>query len=105
MNERVKTYYKNNFLYAGHRMVLPDTGEKFRNSCHNCKYYVNVIGQHETRKICLAGVKVYKSGAKRVPQSIEILELILLLGKQALYNMLEGNKEHQMACGSFEPVL
>lgn len=102
MNEKVKTYYKNNFLYAGHRMVLPISGEKFRNSCDQCKYYVNVIGQHETKRICLYGVKAYRTGSKRVPNSIEIIDLILLLGKEALQGMLTRDGQHQMACGNFE---
>lgn len=102
MNEKVKTYYKNNFLYAGHRMVLPVSGEKFRNSCSQCKYYVDVIGQQETRKVCLYGVKTYRSGSKKVPESIKIIDLIFTLGKEALKGMLNQGGQYQVACGNFE---
>lgn len=102
MDGKVSNYYKNNFLYAGHRMVLPISGEKFRSSCNQCKYYVDVIGQQETRKVCLYGVKTYRTGNKRVPVNIEIIELIFLLGKEALQQMVSEGGQHQMACGDFE---
>ncbi|RYD02981.1 hypothetical protein N752_21450 [Desulforamulus aquiferis] len=37
MDERVKNYYKRNHLYAS-KMILPDTGEKFRHSCNDCTF-------------------------------------------------------------------
>lgn len=102
MNDKTKNYYKNNFLFAGHRMVMPQAGEKFQHSCSQCKYFVNVIGQQETRRVCLARVEAYQSRSKRVPDNIEIVELILLLGKEALQKLLGEGGRHQMACGTFE---
>ncbi|GAB6182232.1 hypothetical protein JCM14036_35510 [Desulfotomaculum defluvii] len=102
MDDKVKNYYKNNFLFTGHRMVLPGAGEKFKHSCQHCKYFVTVVGHQETKKVCLAGVKAYQRGHKRVPDSIEIVELMLLLGKETLQELLGKGKEHLIACGTFE---
>lgn len=102
MDGKVSNYYKNNFLYSGHRMILPVSGEKFRSSCIQCKYFVDVVGQQETRKICLNGVKTYRSGNKKVPENIEIIDLIFLLGKEALQSLLKEGGQYQAACGSFE---
>ncbi len=101
MNDRLKNYYKNNFLFAGHQMMMPQAGEKFKHACGQCKYYVNVIGQQENRRICLAGVKAYRQRQKRVPESIDIVELMFLLGKEAL-QALASQGDHNMACGTFE---
>jgi len=105
MDGKLKRYYKNNFLYASHRMVLPAADEKFRRSCQRCKFFVEVVGQQETRKMCLSGVKAYRTGQKRVPDSVEILDLILLLGKEALQNMLGKGGQYQIACDQFEQRL
>lgn len=102
MSERAKNYYKNNFLFAGHRMVVPEAGEKFGHTCTHCQYYVKVIGQQETRQMCLAEINAYSSGRRRVPDSIEIMDLMLLLGREALQRMLGKGEGHQMACGTFE---
>ncbi|SHF02214.1 hypothetical protein [Desulforamulus putei] len=102
MDDKVKNYYKNNFLFAGHRMVMPQAGEKFQHSCSQCKYFVKVIGRQETRRVCLARVKAYQNRSKRVPDSIEIVELMLLLGKEALEKLLGEGGQYQMACGAFE---
>lgn len=102
MDEKVKNYYKNNFLFTGHRMVLPEAGEKYEHSCSHCKYYVKVIGQQENRHICLADIKAYRWGQKRIPDSIEIVELMLLLGKEALEGLVGRGSRHKMACGTFE---
>lgn len=100
MNSRVRNYYSNNHLYS-RKMIMPDTREKFRNSCNDCQYYVQVIG-HKTRKVCLMEVKAYQNGQKRVPTSIEIMDLILLLGKEKLESMLGKGGENLIACGEFE---
>ena len=65
MSDKLKNYYKNDFLFAGHRMMMPQAGEKFKHACGQCKYYVNVIGQQENRRICLAGVKAYALARQR----------------------------------------
>lgn len=84
-------------------MVVPLAGEKFQHSCGQCKYYVKVIGQQESRRICLAGVKAYRQRQRRVPESIDIMELMLLLGKEALEAMAAKRVSHNtMACGTFE---
>lgn len=101
MNDRVKKYYKNNYLFTGHRMVLPDAGEKFQHCCGQCKYFVEVIGQQETRRVCLAEVRAFSSGRKRVPENIEIMDLMLLLGQEALHKLLGKGGFDQMACGTF----
>ena len=101
MDEKVKNYYRANHLYGGHRMMVPAAGEKFRNSCRKCKFFVSVTGREETRKVCVAEVKAYRSGAKRVPEHIEILDLILLLGKESLEEMIKKDRQQPIACGQF----
>ncbi|GAB6157034.1 hypothetical protein JCM39194_02340 [Desulfotomaculum varum] len=102
MDDKVKGYYKNNFLFTGHRMMMPQTGEIFQHSCSQCQYFVKVIGRQESRRVCLAGVKAYQNKSKRVPDSIEIVELMLQLGKEALEELLKEGRPHQTACGNFE---
>ncbi|AEG59234.1 hypothetical protein [Desulforamulus ruminis] len=101
MEEKVKNYYRANRLYGGHRMMVPAAGEKFRNSCQKCKFFVTVMGRQEARKICVTEIKAYRSGAKRVPEHIEILDLILLLGKESLEEMIKKGRQQPMACGEF----
>ena len=81
---------------------MPQAGEKFQHSCGQCKYNVKVIGQQENRRICLAGVKAYRQRQKRVPESIDIMELMLLLGREALQAMAGQGGNHNIACGTFE---
>jgi hypothetical protein len=101
MDGKIRAYYAKNNLFAS-KMILPDMGEKFRAAgCAECKYYVNVVGQHETRKVCLSSVKSYYTGTKRVPRSIDIMELILLLGKEKLESMMGSGGDHKVACGEF----
>ncbi len=102
MDDKTMKYYKGNNLYGGHRFITPPAGEIYRNSCRNCKFFIDVIGQQETRRICVAEVKAYRSRAKRVPESIEILDLILLLGKEALERMIKKGQGQEVACGEFE---
>lgn len=83
-------------------MVLPEAGEKFKHTCRHCKYFVTVVGHQETRRVCLAGVKAYRSGYKSVPDSIGIVELMLLLGKETLQELLGKGRLDQIACGTFE---
>ncbi|WP_273483572.1 hypothetical protein [Desulforamulus ruminis] len=105
MDDKTLKYYKENTLYRGHRFIPPDAGEIYRNSCQDCKFFVNVVGQQETRRICVAEVKAYRSRAKRVPESIEILDLILMLGKEALERMIRKGQGQEVARGEFEPII
>ncbi|GAB6181737.1 hypothetical protein JCM14036_30560 [Desulfotomaculum defluvii] len=101
MDSKIRNYYANNHLYS-RKMIMPATSEKFKNSCQECKYYVEVVGHHETRKVCLVEVKAYQKRHKRVPANIEIMDLILLLGKEKLESLLGKGGQHLMACGEFE---
>lgn len=100
MDNKVRDYYAKNHLYA-RKMIMPGPGEMFRGSCQNCKFYVNVVGQQETRKVCLAEVRTYRSRSKRVPESIDIMDLMLLLGKEKLEAMLRRGGADKVACEEF----
>lgn len=71
------------------------------NRCNHCRFYVNVVGQHKTRRLCVAGVKAYHSGSKMLQDNINIYDLILLLGKEKLEAMIGRGGDNLMACGNF----
>ncbi|RYD02982.1 hypothetical protein N752_21455 [Desulforamulus aquiferis] len=50
-------------------------------------------------------MKAYRAGHKRVPEEIDILELMLILGKEVLEGMLNRAEHHQVACGTFRQKL
>ena len=102
MDDKLKSYYKDNRLYRGHRIVLPEASHKLQSTCDGCKYFITVVGRDETRKVCVAGAKAFRTRAKRVPQEMNILDLIMLLGKEALEDMLNKGQRYQIACGDYE---
>lgn len=69
--------------------------------CECCKYYLTVKGKRHSKKLCLGNIKAYRSGTRALNEPVDILELILLLGKEKLENMIRYGGQHLMACGEF----
>ncbi|SHK78963.1 hypothetical protein [Desulforamulus aeronauticus] len=70
--------------------------------CDSCRYYVTVKGQTASRRLCVAGVKAYRSGSRVLNDTVDVMELILVLGKEKLEAMIGRGGENKMACGEFE---
>lgn len=74
MDNKVQQYYQNGNLYKSHTFMTPQAGETLSHKCTDCKFNVEVIGQREQKKVCLSQLKVFKTGQKRLPQKLEILD-------------------------------
>lgn len=83
-----------------------DTGKGvgLMGKCDGCKYYVSVVGQRQSHRLCVAGVQACRSGVKRLSKSIDVMDLVLLLGKEKLESMLGHGGENLVACQDFEEM-
>lgn len=84
--------------------MLPELREKAVTTCRLCVFLVEVAGREETRTGCVAGIKEYGTLRKRVPRSIQALELLKRAGKEGLEGIISrGSDPGSAACGLFRP--
>lgn len=69
--------------------------------CNRCKFYVTITGQPRVWKMCVAVVNAYYTGAKPLKETVDVREVMLLLGKERLETMLGQGGVDQMACNEF----
>ncbi len=97
----LRDYYRRNFLYQSHRLMLPELREKVVHTCSECGFFVQVAGKTETRPGCAAIIPYYASLAGRVPRELKVLEVLQAVGKNGLEQVLAGAGPHRQACGLF----
>lgn len=99
----IRDYYRKNFLYESHRLMLPELREKVIHTCSECKFFVKVVGRTETRSGCAALMPRYVNMARRVPRELDILEVLKTVGREGLEQVLHRASPHRQACGLFQP--
>jgi hypothetical protein len=99
----IQDYYRKNFLYEGHRMLLPELRDKVAYTCALCKFFVRVTGRIETRAGCAAQIPMYAGLARRVPGKFDVLEILKLVGREGLERVLSAAGPYRQACGKFHP--
>ncbi len=99
---RLSDYYRQNYLYESHRLLLPEFREKVVNTCAGCRFFVRIAGRTEKRAGCAAALPRYAGTGRRVPEEIPLAEVIREVGKDGLARVLAAAPEKQ-ACGLFGP--
>jgi hypothetical protein len=97
----LRDYYRRNFLYQSHRLILPEMREKVVRTCSECWFFVQVRGKTETRPGCAAIIPHYARLARRVPRELGVLEVLQAVGERGLEQVLARARPHRQACGLF----
>lgn len=99
----VQDYYRKNFLYESHRMLLPELRDKAAQTCAQCKFFVRVTGRNKTRNGCAAQIPRYAGLARTVPRELAAAEVLKLVGRDGLERVLSAAGPYRQACGQFHP--
>ncbi|MFA4885366.1 MAG: hypothetical protein WC601_06280 [Desulfotomaculaceae bacterium] len=99
----IRDYYRKNFLYESHRLMLPELRDKVAHTCSQCKYMVTVVGKTEARPGCAALIPQYAGLVRRVPEKLDVIDVLRLVGKEGLERVLTGFEPQRQACGLFHP--
>ncbi|HOV80579.1 MAG TPA: hypothetical protein PK728_10850 [Bacillota bacterium] len=99
----IRDYYRKNFLYEGHRLMLPELRDKVVHTCSRCKFFVWVQGRAGVRPGCAALIPRYASLAGRVPEELGVTDVLKEVGKDGLRRVLAGAEPCGQACGLFHP--
>ncbi|TEB07119.1 hypothetical protein Psch_00662 [Pelotomaculum schinkii] len=99
----IHDYYRKNFLYEGHKMMLPELRDKVAQTCAHCKFFVLVTGGNETRNGCAAQIPRYAGLSRRVPGELDAVEVLELVGREGLERVLSTAGPHRQACWQFHP--
>jgi hypothetical protein len=94
-----------NKLWEGHRIVLPEMREKAVHRCRECRFLVAIEGQSETRWGCIVGIGCFAGLQRRTPERILLRDLLRLINKDGLQEILDGGHPDAQACGRFQPRL
>lgn len=99
---RIRDYYRKNFLYESHRLVLPELRAKATSTCAACRFFVYIAGRTEKRAGCAALLPRYAGTGRRVPEEIPLAEVLGAVGQEGLQKVLAAAPE-RWACGFFCP--
>lgn len=99
----IRDYYRKNFLYEGHRLMLPELRDKVTHTCSECKFFIKVVGRTEARPGCAALIPHYASLARRVPRELDVVDVLKAVGREGLERVLAGAGPDRQACGLFHP--
>lgn len=99
----IRDYYRKNFLYEGHRLMLPELRDKVAHTCSQCKFMVMIVGKTEARPGCAALIPQYAGPARRVPEKLDVMDVLRAVGKDGLEQVLAGFDPQHQACGLFHP--
>lgn len=99
----INDYYRKNFLYESHRMLLPEMRDKAAQVCAQCKFFVRITGRNESRNGCAAQIPRYAGLARMVPRELDAVEVMKLVGREGLKRVLSAAGPHRQACWQFHP--
>lgn len=99
----IRDYYRKNYLYEGHRLMLPELRDKVTHTCSRCKFFVMVVGRTEVRPGCAALIPQYANLTRRVPEKLDAMDVLKAVGRDGLKRVLAGVDPHRQACGLFHP--
>jgi hypothetical protein len=101
----INDYYRKNFLYESHRMLLPELRDKVAQVCAQCKFFITITGKNGARNGCAAQIPRYAGLARMVPRELDAVEVMKLVGREGLERVLSVADPHRQACGQFHPKL
>ncbi|MDD4766155.1 MAG: hypothetical protein PHF87_01035 [Desulfotomaculaceae bacterium] len=99
----IHDYYRKNFLYESHRMMLPELRDRVTRTCPQCKFYILIAGKTGVRMGCVALIPQYAGLVKRAPEKLDVTEILKAVGKGGLERVLARPGSHRQACGQFHP--
>ncbi|MTI81995.1 MAG: hypothetical protein FH758_14185 [Firmicutes bacterium] len=99
--KKIDKYYKNNFLYRSHTMMLPEMHEKTIHLCQDCSFFVKIIGKQENKSACIKPIPIYKNKAKGPRPEIDIYEILKHISSKELMHLVETSSAHKTACSEF----
>jgi hypothetical protein len=99
----IQDYYRKNFLYNGHRLMLPELRDKVNHTCSRCKFFVAVAGRTGVRPGCAALIPQYGNLSRRVPEKLDVVDVIKAVGRDGLEKVLAEADPLRQACGLFHP--
>ncbi|NPV91156.1 MAG: hypothetical protein HPY50_10335 [Firmicutes bacterium] len=91
-----------NKLWGGHRLLLPEMREKAVGFCGECRFLVQIQGREEVRLGCVVSLQRYGSLQRRVPEKLHALELLRLVGREGIEEILKRGRPEAQACGLFQ---
>jgi len=92
---------KENNLWESHRLILPEMRDVAARTCRECRFLVSVRGREETRPGCLAVIPCYAALRRRVPVQIHAVDILKLVGRDGLAEVLACGHPDDRACGRF----
>ena len=99
----LRDYYRRNFLYSSHRLYLPQGKERALRTCRECVFFINIAGRTEKRKGCAAMIPKFAGAVKRIPEQVDVVEVLREIGQVGLQECLSCCGEDLSACGFFQP--
>jgi hypothetical protein len=99
----IRDYYRKNYLYEGHRLMLPELRDRVVHTCSECKFLIRIVGRDEVRPGCAALIPQYAGLARRVPGELNVVDVLKEVGSDGLKLVTDGIAPHRQACGQFHP--
>lgn len=99
----LRDYYRRNFLYSSHRLYLPQGKDRAMQTCRDCVFFICIVGRTEKKKGCGALLPKFAGAVKRIPEEINVVEVLQEIGKAGLQECLSCCGENLTACGFFHP--
>ncbi|MGB9804029.1 MAG: hypothetical protein ACPLRU_07770 [Desulfofundulus sp.] len=94
---------RGNRLWESHRIILPEMRDRAIRKCTDCRFLVKIQGREEVRWGCVVGLPGYGSLQKTVPETLHVVEVLRVVGKEGLREVLSRGKPEAQACGLFLP--
>lgn len=94
---------RDNRLWEGHRIILPEMREKVTRRCADCRFLVKIQGKEEARWGCVVGLPGYGTLERAVPETLHAAEVLRVVGKEGLAEALSRGNPEAQACGLFLP--
>ncbi|WP_031513633.1 hypothetical protein [Desulfofalx alkaliphila] len=101
---KIDNYYRKNFLYRSHTMMLPEMQQKVTHTCKDCLYLVTVQGKHENKLCCVKDIDIYGNKTKAVPRQVSIYHLLKYISGERLLELVEKSSPHKVGCGKFQKL-
>ncbi len=94
---------RDNRLWEGQRIILPEMRERAIRRCADCRFLIKIQGREEVRWGCVVGLPGYGTLEKSVPETLYAVEVMKSAGKEGLLKVLSRGNPNAQACGHFLP--
>lgn len=69
--------------------------------CRDCKFFVDIKGKSEVRKGCLVNIRAYNTLREKVPDTVQVMDIIRRVGLEGLEQCLKNGNPEGRSCGRF----